>query len=218
MSAAPALLAPDELPASLPESLPEPGSAAPGRAAPRLRVIPARAPRMGRTAFGLLVGGILAVGLLVALLLNTVLAQGAFAIHELERRASDLEVQQQELQRQVAALGAPETLNRRARALGMVETPSTAFLRLRDGKVRGQAQRAGGVPRPLPDRVPTVVADPAVEVPGAGRRPVTTAPGSTAATPEEPTTSGDGAVAVEPAGGAASSGESGDAAVPVSAP
>ena len=122
-----------------------------------LHVIPGRAPKLGRNAFGLLIGGILLLGLLTVLLLNTVLAQGAFTIHTLERSATALEVQQQALERQVEALETPESLQQKALALGMVQAGNPVFLRLRDHRVLGVPQTVTS-----PSASPTASSAPAV--------------------------------------------------------
>ena len=76
-------------------------------ARPSLRVVAARQPRLGRNAFGLVVGAMLLMGLLAVLLLNTLLAQGAFAIHALELKSTELDISHQELAGEVAALDTP---------------------------------------------------------------------------------------------------------------
>ena len=134
MSAAPQLIQRDAVTPSAPGST-------------RLHVITGRTPRLGRNAFGLLIGAILILGLLTVLLLNTVLAQGAFTIHTLEKSATSLEVQQQALERQVAALETPESLQLKATALGMVRANTPVFLRLRDHRVLGVPQ-AVTLPQP----------------------------------------------------------------------
>ena len=154
---------------------------APVDSPPRLSVVPRGTPRLGRNAFGLLIGALLGCGLMAVLLLNTVLAQGAFAIHSLEQEATALEIQQQALEQEVALLDTPGSLARRARDLGMVRSPLAAFLRLRDGQVLGVPTVTPGRPRILGR---TVVA-----------APVTPATHATPAAPVTPAVSGDGAVA-----------------------
>jgi hypothetical protein len=93
---------------------------------------------------------LLVVGLGTLLLLNTYLAQGSFALQELQTKVSRLSDQEQALQEKAAKLAGPQRLARKAAGLGMVAAPNPAFLRAADGKVLGD-------PIPAPPR-PVVVA------------------------------------------------------------
>ncbi|MCA1822719.1 MAG: hypothetical protein ABR520_11765 [Mycobacteriales bacterium] len=117
---------------------------------PRLSVVPAAAPRARRAPFVLLTLGVLAVGLVALLLLNTLVGQDAFRLHDLARRAAVLQEQQEALEQEVVALDAPGALAARAAKLGMVPAGGPAFLRLSDGKILGDARPAGVVTRPSP--------------------------------------------------------------------
>lgn len=112
---------------------------------PRLTLVPDAPSRAARTPFVLMVCGLLSGGLLALLLLNTVLAQDAFALHDLEKRAAWLDARQATLSRQVAEEAAPQRLAQRAVAMGMVPSENPAFLRAADGRVLGapSAGRAG---------------------------------------------------------------------------
>lgn len=90
------------------------------------------------TVVSLLVGGL--VGLLV---LNTVLARDAFALHSLKVEARVLTDREQALQREVEALRSPQSLAAQAVGLGMVQGGPPAFLRLADGAVLGTPLPAG---------------------------------------------------------------------------
>lgn len=148
------------------------------QARPRLRVVPSprQAPR--RAPFVALVLTLLVVGLGGLLVLNTVLAQGAFRVEALQRQVSLLTDDEEALQQQVARLAAPSRLARQARALGMVPTANPAFLRSADGAVLGRARPAVGVvpqwARPVaPARRPSATAAngaPADAAPAAGDR------------------------------------------------
>jgi hypothetical protein len=92
---------------------------------------------------------LLSLGLGAMLLLNTLLAQGSFALHSLEAQVADLADREQELRQKAAELAAPQRLERRARELGMVPSVNPAFLRSQDGKVLG-------VPVPATAPVPVV--------------------------------------------------------------
>jgi hypothetical protein len=120
----------------------------------QLRLVAPLAPlQASRGVFVLLLAALLLAGLVGMLLINTSLAQGAFAIGELQRQAADLTQRQQALGEQIAAAAAPVALERRARDLGMVPNRLPVFLRMPDGKVLGE-------PRPAPlrsgDSTPTV--------------------------------------------------------------
>ena len=146
------------------------------RPATYLRLVTARRSSAARAPFIAVVVGILALGLLALLLLNTVLAQDAFRLHTLQVQGRVLADQEQGLQREVEQLQSPQSLAARATALNMVPGGPRAFLRLSDGKVLG------------------------VAVPGQARPPVAAAPGAPAA-PAKPKAVAPGAgtwVAVAP--------------------
>jgi len=111
---------------------------------------PPRAPFVV-TVLLLLLGGL--GGLL---LLNTLLAQGSFTVHDLDVRVAALKDQEQALQQKVATLAAPARLAHRASALGMVPAPNPAFIRMSDGQILGEPKVAAPqytappVPPPVP--------------------------------------------------------------------
>jgi hypothetical protein len=90
--------------------------------------------------------GVLALGLLAILFVNTMVAQGGFAVVELRAEQARLAERQQVLQASIAGAAAPAALEGRALALGMVRMKSRAFLRVSDGKVLGNAAVAKGRP------------------------------------------------------------------------
>jgi hypothetical protein len=109
----------------------------------------------------------LVLGLGGLLVLNTVLAQDAFRLHDLEGAVAVLTDQEQALQQQVARLAAPARLTHRARAMGMVPMAGPAFLRTSDGAILGRPAPAPGtsaswaataaatpVPAPTPTATP----------------------------------------------------------------
>ncbi|MEO8328486.1 MAG: hypothetical protein ABI586_00650 [Candidatus Nanopelagicales bacterium] len=112
----------------------------------------------------LLVGGL--GGLL---LLNTLLAQGSFAVHDLDTQITALSDRQQSLQQKVAELAAPQRLARQANQLGMVATVNPAFLQMPGGHVLGK---------------PTVASEPAPP-------PTAVVPPDQSAEPSGPTENGD---------------------------
>lgn len=117
----------------------------------------ARAPRAGRGVFTLVMCGVLAAGLLVLLVVNTTLAQGAFALDELSKRMTALTEREQALQQELAAVQTPRGLEQRARALGMVRSPNPVFLRLSDSRVLGTPVPAPWPAAPAPVRNPRVI-------------------------------------------------------------
>lgn len=93
-----------------------------------------------RMPFVFLIVGLLGGGLISLLLLNTVLAQDAFAAHALRQRTTVLEQREQALRQEVARAEAPDALAEKARALGMVPAKGNAFVDLERGKVVGNAE------------------------------------------------------------------------------
>jgi len=129
---------------------PSRGGAGPGTG-PARASRPARSGR-GRTApesrtrFFFLVVALLGGGLLCLLLVNTILATGAFKITALQQGNVALAQREQSLQAQVAAEEAPSALAKRARALGMVAPPLVHFLDLKTGRIISQPRRVAGLP------------------------------------------------------------------------
>ncbi len=103
-----------------------------------LRLVPQRRSRAARTPFAVVLVVVLGGGLLGLLLLNTLVAQGSFALHDLAKQSRDLEQRQQQLAGEVQAAQAPDHLASRATRLGMVPGGPPAFLRLPDGRVLGR--------------------------------------------------------------------------------
>ena len=107
------------------------------RALPDVRQQP-RVRRSSRGAFVLVVTGLLVLGLVGMLLINTLLAQGAFQITALRSAQSALLEQEQQLSQSIAEQAAPARLTARARELGMVPVRTAVFLQLPDGTVLGR--------------------------------------------------------------------------------
>ncbi len=126
---------------------PSPARRTPAR--PALRVVTpvaSRAPRAPFVFFSMLVVG---AGLVSLLVLNTVVAQDAFTLHDLDRNAAVLAEREQKLNQEVAALEAPGAVAQRARALGLVQAGDPAFI-LPNGHVLGSAVPATAPPPPPP--------------------------------------------------------------------
>jgi hypothetical protein len=113
--------------------------------------VPAAA--IARTPFILFVLGLLGGGLVCLLVINTVLASGAYQINTLQQAQTTRQQQVQVLQQQVAADSAPSVIAQKARQLGMVAPPLTKFLNLRTGRIIGQPTTEPGV-LPVPGYVP----------------------------------------------------------------
>jgi cell division protein FtsB len=99
-----------------------------------------------RTRFVFLVVALLGGGLLCLLLINTVLATGAFKITALQQSNVALAQREQSLQAQIAAEEAPSALAQRARSLGMVAPPLIHFLDLKTGRIINEPRQIPGVP------------------------------------------------------------------------
>jgi hypothetical protein len=104
---------------------------------PWLRLVPSVPVDAPRAPFVVFVIGLLAVGLVGLLLLNTSLQKRAFEVSSLQRSTATLTDQQSELEQRAADLSAPEAVAGRAVELGMVPNGNPVFLRLGDGKVLG---------------------------------------------------------------------------------
>jgi hypothetical protein len=166
-----------------------------GRSTAYLRLVVTRRSHAARAPFVAAVVGILAVGLLALLLLNTVLAQDAFRLHVLQLQGRVLADQEQGLQRDVERLQSPQSLAARATALGMVPGGPPAFLYLADGKVLGSAQ-PGVAPAPVA-AAPALPAAPAArQLPA---KPAAPAAGPWVAVPPARTTTARTATAGRPA-------------------
>jgi hypothetical protein len=94
--------------------------------------------------FVIVLTSILGVGLFGMLLINTTLAQGAFTVSELRSTQTQLSRTEATLTESVAALTVPTVLEASARELGMVPSPTPAFIKIPSGKVLGKARPAPG--------------------------------------------------------------------------
>ena len=127
------------------------GARAHRSARPHLRMVaPLRPERASRGVFALVVTGLLGVGMVLILVINTSLAQGAFTVRELTAERAVLSQQEQTLAEEVAAAAAPEALEQQARAMGMVPTETPVFLKVPSGKVLGTPRAAEGARTSVP--------------------------------------------------------------------
>src|SRR4051812_4291383 len=88
--------------------------------------------RARRAPFVALILGILLLGLIGLLLLNTASAQDAFRLHRLQLSAANVNDQRQELSEQVNQLTGPAGLAAEAQRLGMVPIETPTFWKLGD--------------------------------------------------------------------------------------
>ena len=119
----------------------------------RPRLLPAASPkRRARLGlFAIICLAIATVGLVSMLIVNTMLASGAFTVSELQAEKALLLEQEQQLTEEIAVASSPLLLEEKARALGMVPQDAPAFIDLETGEIVGNT-----VPQPEP-----IVVDPA---------------------------------------------------------
>lgn len=98
--------------------------------------------RLSSAAFTVVVGSIGVIGLVLSLLINVSITQGAFEESSLSRDVKAIEAAQQAAQQTLAMLASPGNVEARARAMGMVPASSPVFLRLSDAKVFGKPEPA----------------------------------------------------------------------------
>lgn len=98
-----------------------------------------------RAPFVLLVVGLLGGALVSLLLLNTMLAQDAFTLSELQRGNQQLSERKQALQEDINRENSPAGLHAKARGLGMVDGQTPAFIDPRTGRVTEGGTRPPGV-------------------------------------------------------------------------
>jgi hypothetical protein len=111
--------------------------------------VPQRRSQAAKTPFAVVLVVLLVGGLLGLLLLNTLVAQDSFTLHDLAAQSRELQLREQQLAGQLQAVQAPEQLATRATKLGMVPGGPPAFLRLPDGRVLGKATKGKAQPRPV---------------------------------------------------------------------
>ncbi|MCU1675290.1 MAG: putative rane protein [Frankiales bacterium] len=119
----------------------------------RTRPAPARAP------FVILIAALLVAGLVLLLLLNTALTQGAFQQKSVAREVKQLVETEQSLRDHLAHVQEPDSLAKNARALGLVPSTCPVFLRLPAGTVLGTPCPAAAPPAPKPKPVKETAPD-----------------------------------------------------------
>ncbi|HZB29915.1 MAG TPA: hypothetical protein VE465_07095 [Streptosporangiaceae bacterium] len=153
-----------------PASPASPAKPAKPAAAPKLAAgvagRPARPAAPPRMPFVVLLVGLLGGALVSLLLLNTVLAQDAFTLTELQRSNQQLLQQRQALQEEIAKEESPARLGQRAKALGMREPRQPAFVDAQTGNVVGAKVRPVPYPAAAAAAAAGVVGVPGAIVPG----------------------------------------------------
>jgi hypothetical protein len=129
--------------------------------------------------------GVLMVGLVVLLMLNTAMDDNSVQIQQAQRKQASLTDSEQQLAQQLAGLSAPSSLASQAAAQGLVPNPQPAFLNPTTGAVLGSASPAP-TPSPTPTPTPTPTATPsatATTSASSSGTPSTTASPSTTGSP-----------------------------------
>jgi len=107
-----------------------------------LRVVPAAIQRTGNAAFACICVALMVAGLVTLLMLNTSLAQGAFALSDLKKTSGTLTDTQQQVTASIDNQRSPRSLAAAAQGLGLVPAQSMAFIRLSDRHIIGTAEPA----------------------------------------------------------------------------
>ncbi|MFI6264255.1 hypothetical protein [Micromonospora sp. NPDC051006] len=125
---------------------PQESSAVTGARPPRLRVAPPPPVSVPRAPFAALIVVLVVGGVLGVLLVNTKINENAIRIEKLQQQQAKLDVEQEQLNKQIADFEAPGNLVAAARKLGLVESGEPGYVRLPDGRTIGVPQPAAGQP------------------------------------------------------------------------
>ena len=93
--------------------------------------------QIAAVGFGLIISGIVLLGMLGGLFVNTLLSQGQYEIQELQILSIVLADEHEVLAQNVSRMESPEILKMRAIEIGMIPNPGSAFIDLRDGRLIG---------------------------------------------------------------------------------
>ncbi|WP_030488959.1 hypothetical protein [Micromonospora chokoriensis] len=121
------------------------GNAASARP-PRLRVAPPPPVSVPRAPFAALVVVLVVGGVLGILAVNTKINENAFRLERLQQQQARLDLEKQQLDKQIADAEAPGNLTANARRLGLVDAGEPGYIRLPDGKTLEVPQPATGQP------------------------------------------------------------------------
>ncbi|MGC4895891.1 hypothetical protein [Micromonospora sp. DT31] len=117
-----------------------------GTPTPRLRVAPPAPIRVPRAPFVALILVLVVGGVLGILALNTKINENSFRQEQLEQQQAKLDLDEQQLKKEIAEQEAPGNLTANARRLGLVESQDPAYIRLPDGRTIGVPHPAEGAP------------------------------------------------------------------------
>lgn len=109
-----------------------------------LRLVPPPRPRMARVPFLLVLIGLVGVGMVGLLLLNTGLQNQAFEASLLRQEAAQTSYKQGELAQLAIEAESTRELSRKATELGMRPNQGVAFIELPDGRISGEPVVADG--------------------------------------------------------------------------
>ena len=93
--------------------------------------------QIAAVGFGLIISGIVLLGMVGGLFVNTLLSQGQYEIQELQNKSIVLADEHEVLAQNVSRMESPEILKMRAIEIGMIPNPGSAFIDLRDGRLIG---------------------------------------------------------------------------------
>ncbi|MDG4782808.1 hypothetical protein O7614_24400 [Micromonospora sp. WMMD961] len=113
---------------------------------PRLRVAPPPPVSVPRAPFAALIVVLVVGGVLGILAVNTKINENAFRLERLQQQQARLDLEKQQLDKQIAEFEAPGNLTAEARRLGLVDAGEPGYIRLPDGKTIGVPQPATGQP------------------------------------------------------------------------
>lgn len=105
---------------------------------PSLELIKSATTRMGTLGFKAVVFLFLTLIVVLQLVIQTLISQGAFTEQELMTAVRTSSAQVQALEQQITVMAAPATLAQRAENLGMVMMDTPVFLSLKDGEILGK--------------------------------------------------------------------------------
>lgn len=110
-----------------------------------LKLVPDISPgaQANRKFFAMFVSGVGAIGLLLLLGINTLLAQDAFALTRLKLEVKMVSDQREAIAREIDAQSSPEALARSATALGMRPSESPVFLNLDAESIKSKSVNNG---------------------------------------------------------------------------
>jgi hypothetical protein len=105
---------------------------------PSLELIKSASSRVGSFGFRALAISILTAIVVLQLVIQTLISQGAFTEQQLMLEVRTSSAQVQALEQQITVMAAPATLAQRAENLGMVMMDTPVFLSLSDGQILGK--------------------------------------------------------------------------------